>query len=767
MISPDALWISGTPYEYGADDAGYYDDHRNHVLLRTFDMHDIPDRATLAIAVLGFARIFINGKRVGSAELLGDWTNFTKIVYYRTYRVDDLLRRGANTIEIELGNGWYNPAPLRLFGKYNLRARLAEVGTPQALVSLEGDGKTLLVSDSSWTWREGELLFNNLYLGERRDLRSHASAEACVCTRSNTRNLEESPVEPCRRAETVPGKDIRTVSSDCGKALLIDFHETVTGFAVLDFRAHEGDTVRVRYAESADEQGKLIFNSNYAGMVGTIIPHANPDGSDVLITGGPGAPETGCETDEIICREGANHFENAFSTHSFRYALIDGIARENLLGMEAVYVHTDLRPTGSIETGNVFFDTLLDAARRTKLNNIHGTWEDCARERLGYGGDMVALADSNLLSFDCEGLIRKVVRDFRNDQTERGGVPETAPYVGIQSLGTGEGEGPLMWQLAYPYLTLKAYQYYGARDLVEQEWPYIKKLVDYLLGQNPEELSERCLGDHGSVQTHKDNGSWKGGTPDRSFTGWCALLWFALLAERIGTILDEPVDAYRSTAQTLEQQIRERFLNDDGTFGNGTQTSCAFAGAFSLMNPETAGNMLAKLMTRDDNVLSAGIFGARFAWRLLHATANDDAAERWLMRKQHPSYSDMLSSGNGTLAEMFENTVDSFNHAMFSSYVQWFYESLGGVRVAEDAVSADHIVFAPFFSHQTNHVSARLQTRKGEVSCTWTRHGDGIDIRLSWPRGTRSDVIIPGAQMQAETTDADGTHIQEWRLSIS
>jgi hypothetical protein len=38
-----AQWISGPDYDYGSDDAFYYEDHRNHVLSRTF---------TLTLAIL-------------------------------------------------------------------------------------------------------------------------------------------------------------------------------------------------------------------------------------------------------------------------------------------------------------------------------------------------------------------------------------------------------------------------------------------------------------------------------------------------------------------------------------------------------------------------------------------------------------------------------------------------------------------------------------------------------------------------------------------
>lgn len=787
-FSEYAQWISGPAYDYGPDDAGYYDDHRAQVLVRSFELKEVPAEASLLVAVLGYERTYVNGHRASSAELVGDWTNYTKLVYYHTYDVTELLRPGTNEIRIELGNGWYSPAPLTLFGKYNLRQRLAEVGTPQALVTLVareepgvelyarhvipcGDGseeRILLVSDASWGYVESDLLFNNIYLGEKRDLRLRETAPAPVTVWGpNTRELAPSVVPPIRRAGVVSGVDVREVElvgrDDAAQAsgvaqagdgkqtgervLLIDLHEMVTGFASISFAAHAGQEVTIRYAELADKNGLPVFASNRAGMVGTTIPHAAPDGSDVVVPGGSGAPAVADETDRIVCREGENHFQSEFCTHSFRYAAIWGLRRKDLRNFRAIYVHTGMEPAGSIRTGNRWYDALIDAALRTKLNNIHGVWEDCARERLGYGGDMVALATSNLLSYNAEGLIRKTVRDFRNDQTPAGGVPETAPYMGIQSSGTGQGEGPLLWQLAYPELTLRAWRWYGARDLVDEELPYLERLADYLLSRDPEELSQHCLGDHGSVETKEvKQGDWKGGTPDRDFTSWCAILWIVKDVEKLARVGEdsEAVGRYAAAAERLRAQIGEKFVHADGTVANGTQTAYAFAGGLGLMNRQAAGDALAAKMDEEDGVLSCGIFGASFAWSLLHETGHDDAVERWLQREGDPSYHCMLANGSGALAEQFHVTVDSYNHAMFSSYVQWFYEALGGIKVASDAVAANHVEIRPYFSPATDHVRASYPTPAGSVCVSWDRETpDSVQLEVEVPAGVRADVELP------------------------
>ena len=730
-VSDSAKWLSGPIYVYGKDDAGYYRDHRNHVLSRTFSL-DASSQAELSIAVLGYARALVNGQPLGNIELLGDWTNYTKLVYVRTFDVSDLVHEGENHIEVELGNGWYNPSPLTMFGKYNLRERLAEVGTPQVMLALETDGQTALVSDESWECHEGQLLFNNVYLGETCDLRSEQGAQLDIVACKNFRLLEPAVVEPCRRFAPVAGRDVHELEDG---SLVVDFHELDTGMIDIGFVAHRDDEVTIRYAEELDENGVPSYESSHAGLVGCLVREG------VRVPGGPGAPERAVQTDRIICTEGENHFINRFTVHSCRYAVIEGLSHDQLQEIALVPVHTNLAPAGSIDTGNEFYDSMVDAAVRTKLNNVHGLWEDCARERLGYGGDMIALAASNLMAFDCEGLIRKTVRDFRNDQTEAGGVPETAPFMGIGSNGTAYGEGPLLWQLAYPHLVLRAYQFYGCRDLMEQEWPYVRKLVDYLLGWDPAELASHCLGDHGSVGTAE---SFKTGTPDKDLVGWCTIARFARAAVRFCQVLGEDGSAYEQRLSELKEQIVTRFRHDGGTWGDGTQTGIAFVADLGLADERELADMLAAKISAQDGILTTGIFGTTIAFDLLHRTGHSDVVEAWLEREDAPSYKAMLASGNKALAEQFNAFLSSYNHAMFSSYLQWFYQALGGVRVADDACGCDRVELRPHISPLTDQVSCSFETHRGTVRTSWRRDGDGtVSFAYEVPDGIEAMLDVP------------------------
>lgn len=715
----EAAWISGPKFDYGENDAGYYADHRNHVLWARFELNESPSAAELRIAVLGFADARINGQRLG-VELLGAWTNPLKTVYHDVVDVTSLLVVGQNRIEVELGNGWYNPSPLTLFGKYNLRERLAQVGTPAFQAELVVDGRVVLATGDHWSCELGNRVFNNIYLGEKVDFRLKPAAAPLRVAAPPAGEALPCPVAPCRRFGSVSPVAVRALAA----GVLYDFGAMVTGTVELELEAAAGTTARVSYAEDLDEAGHPCYDTNYAGLVGLRLP----DGR--LVPGGEGGPKTGLEQDVIVCGEGRSSFRGLFSTHSFRYALVEGVPESTVVALRAFPVHTDLVPAGTLRFNHALYQRLYDAALTTKLNNVHGLWEDCARERLGYGGDMVALAHSNFMAFDCAGLIARTLRAFRDDQTPAGGVPETAPYMGIQSNGTAPGEGPLLWQLAYPYLASQALRYYGMRDEVLVEWPYIKKLLNYLLGRDPAELAARCLGDHGSVQTV---GAFGSGTPDKEFVGWCAILWLAQTGTELERALGDD-QGYGEKAAQLKRAIFSRFGNNDGSFGDGTQTSYAFAGALGLANAQVMADRLAAKIAEQDGVLLTGIFGTMLAFGLLHAHGHDEEVEGWLLRRDEPSFSHMLANGSGALAEEFYTKLSSLNHAMFSSYLQWMYQALGGIEVAADAFAGNRVVVDPYFSAQLDACEASWEGPSGRVEVAWRRAADGslsLDVRTS------------------------------------
>src|ERR1039457_4183035 len=155
-------------------EAQMFGDHPAPLFRKEFLLEKKISRARVYVSGLGYCELRLNGQRVGDHVLDPGWTTYSKRVLYSTYDVTDQLKRGQNALGVMLGNGWFNPLPLRLWGHINPRAALT-IGEPRVIVQLavefaDGTSQTI-VTDESWKVSNGPILRNSVYLGEVYDAR--------------------------------------------------------------------------------------------------------------------------------------------------------------------------------------------------------------------------------------------------------------------------------------------------------------------------------------------------------------------------------------------------------------------------------------------------------------------------------------------------------------------------------------------------------------------------------------------------------------------
>jgi alpha-L-rhamnosidase len=166
-------WIEDSN-SFPVDEKKLYEDHPSPIFRREFKAPKTIKRAMMYVSGVGYYEAYLNGKKLGDKLLDPGWTDYSKRVLYSTYDVTADITNGNNCLGVSVGNGWYNPLPLKMWGRKNIR-EFMPVGEPKFILQLNieyTDGSNdQIVSDDKWKVIFGPILRNSIYLGEVYDAR--------------------------------------------------------------------------------------------------------------------------------------------------------------------------------------------------------------------------------------------------------------------------------------------------------------------------------------------------------------------------------------------------------------------------------------------------------------------------------------------------------------------------------------------------------------------------------------------------------------------
>ena len=645
------------------EDAGFYRDDPAPLFRKEFKVAGRVRRARLYVTALGYYEAALNGERVGDRLLDPLWTLPNKRVFYSVYDVTDELAQGDNCLGVSLGNGWYNPLPLRMWGRVNLRDRLP-VGRPRFIAQLnleyEDGSRESVVSDASWKVTAGPVIRNSIYLGEKFDARKtvpgwnrpgldDSAWNAARVAPAPEGALQAQPLPPIK--VTAALRPVRVTEPAPG-VYVVDMGQNFSGWARFTFDVPAGTEIAMRYGELLYDDGSLNPMTSVCGQIKRKKPPAD------------GSPAVAWQGDTYIAKGGGPEtYTPRFTFHAFRYVEITGLpARPALDAVEGLRMNSAVAPVGSFSCSDEQLNRIQKMCEWTFLGNLFGVQSDCPhRERFGYGGDLVTTCDAFMLNFDMAGFYAKATRDWHDSALPDGMLTDTAPSVGIQYCGVG-------WAMAHPLLQLQLYRYYGDRRIVEEQYAISKRWLELVRKQNEEHIVRRGLHDHEAIQKEK--------SPPMVTPLYCES---ARMLSRLARILGKDDDAaeYGRLAQDIRKAYIEEFLAPGtGVVASGIQGAQAFA-LFLDMLPEGERSKALEHLVRNiadehGGNLTTGIFGTRFMLDVLSREGRADVAAGLVGQRDFPGWGYMLERGATTLWEhwKFSDNTFSHSHPMFGSVSQ-------------------------------------------------------------------------------------------------
>lgn len=721
----------------------FYKPDPSPIFRKDFEVKDKVKSARLYISGLGYYEASLNGKKIGDHCLDPGWTAYAKQVLYTTYDVTEMLQLGKNSIGVLLGNGFFNPLPMRIFKPLREMLRIGRPCLKAQLRIVYDNGREMtVITDESWKTNFSPVIRNNVYLGEIYDAREYKKGwDTPFYNISSWENaiLMQNPPEgeltsqmqpPIRVLEKITPK--RMTETRPGE-FVFDMGQNFAGVVGIKVKGPKGTKIRIRYGEDVYSDGSINVMTSVAGQQKKIW-EANYDK--------PGQPPIAWQEDVYILNGDKNgeEWRPRFTFHGFRYIEITGWpgrpTMEDIIGYR---LGADLERTGYFSSSNEMLNNLFTVLDYTFRSNIFSVQSDCpAREKFGYGGDMVCVSPTFCWFYDMTNFYRKAVRDFANDQRPLGGITETAPFNGMELYGLGDKSGPIGWQLAYGFLQQQLYRYYGDSNTFAKYYDSFKKQVDFLSSKADNFIIDKCINDHISLEKRIP-----------ALFATAHFYHHVIILEEFSKILGkkEDSDKYHILASNIKKAFIKKFVNTgDGKIGNGTEASQGIGLIYGLVpndEKEKAFEYFLDVIEKADGHIRTGIFGIPAVLNSLTSNNRNDIAYNMVTKETFPGWGYMLKSGATTLWESWDysNNVYSLNHPMLGSVGEWMFNALGGIMPSSSGFKEFTIKPQPV--NDLDWVDCKYESNYGLISSSWKQGKETFVMNISIPVNTVATVYIP------------------------
>lgn len=620
------------------------------VIVRKDFYLDSVENAVLTVAGLGFCEIYCNGENAADRLCAPIWTNYQPIdtasmgyplfdtmTYRIPYEEIDLtpfLKKGKNSLVFHIGGGWYCQHESRNEG-------VKPYGKLTLCFNLRQNGRTVALSDRDVRWKKSFITRQNIYFGEKQDLRlgSYDFTDADICSDATRRAaVIPAPVALLSKQDCPSDKVIRKIEPKRifkkGDYAIYDLGENVSGYPMVEFKGTSNDEViALRFAEELKEDGSLDFT----------------------FTGG----SSRVQREEYVYDRRAKSAHQHFTWHACRYFDVMGNAEVN----EFLVVHTDLKQKAVFKSSEPTIQWIFDSFIRTQLNNSHCCIpSDCPhRERLGYTGDGQWTSNAVMDCFEAEGFYRKWMRDIADCQNVvNGHVQHTAPFY-------GGGGGPGGWGGAAVFVPYNFYKHYGDISVLETHYPNMLAYLSYMKEHTADGLV-----------THAEPGGWCLGD-------WCSpgnrnlippafvnTYFYIKALDRVievSGLIDKDAAELAADREAAVKSFTEAYHDPvTGTFCGSTEAADAYAFDLGLGDERTLEAIVKKYDALGE--FDSGIFGTYLIIAVLCDNGRKDVAKKLLTSEKENSFYNMASRGATTIWENW-NGEASHDHPMFGAVVEY------------------------------------------------------------------------------------------------
>lgn len=692
--------------------------------------------AYLYIVGLGFSDAYVNGKKTDDEyfkPLLSDFDKRTglnnphyneenfggsqKTVYYDTYSVKSMLKKGENNISITVGTGWYCNEDK------NITDPNYSYSTPKLIFELRietCDGKIKVVSDEETLVRNTNIksqMFACDFIDFTAKENDYVSAKTCT---PPSGELLPNPAENDKVIEKIQPLSIAKKSD---RFIEYDFGKNHTGGLYLKVKGNKGSKLIINYYENKkDGQLNPITSRWLAYKDGLEIIGYLDQKSEYILSG---------SEDTII---------PYYHWSCYRFATVECDDEFEVIELESLFISTDVKRDGEFYCADEFLTRFNDAFVLTQRDNMHcGIPSDCpTREKLPYTGDGQLVAETVMYSLDTENFYRKWLKDIIDSQGKNGFISNTAPIIA--------GGGGFWWSNALVVVSSVLYNYTGDKQVFRDAFESAKKLVKFYDSIH-----------NGDYVMRKSYIKWFLGdwcTPDKTiidipFVNTLAAYDATDKLLRMYEVLgeEEGKEYFVSFKENLKNAINKFYFNEKTLdYADGVQGANLMPILNGVASDEVAEKLLDIVVKKyqENPHFDTGIIMTPVLLEALSKAGREDLGYKLLTEKTAPSFYDMME-GETTLVEFWIKHDDSKStishcHPMFGAVLAWVYKNLAGLDLSR--LYDKQIIVAPKLIKQVKSSTISKFTPYGKAIVEYSAEKEFV-MNLVVPLGVTANVILP------------------------
>ena len=682
---------------------------------------------------LGYHEFYLNGRKVSDAVLHPAFTKYDARVLYTVLDVTDYLVNGDNVAGVIVGTGWYD---------HHLKGNCRFFAAPwrdeckavvQIEVTFEDGSRRRVVSDASWFYSSGPIVFDGVHSGEIYDAREEKAGwnaagydgqdwRGVRITRPPGGIMRGQIMPPCRVFESIRPVSVKEVKPG---VWVYDMGRNMVGWAQLTVSGPAGTTVVMCHSEKLGDDGD-IDQSNIDWLFET----------DVF------------QTNSYTLRgDGVETYEPRFAYHGFQYVQVTGLPGPATVDMlEGRVVHADLERIGTFECSNDLLNRIQAASIASTVGNYHATPTDCPhREKNGWTGDAHLSTEQVLYNLEPSAAYTKWLDDFTDCQRPSGAFPGIIPTGGW---GYNWGAGPA-WDSAFILIPWYLYVYRGDVEILRRHYDRMKKYLGFLDSMATDYIVHFGLGDWcppvGELNDYR---------APAELTNTAYYYADACIVAKIAGLLGKKSDVrrYESLAENIKAAARKTFYDKkDRRLVVQSQTSIAcflYQGLVEDDEIEVFTAMLLEEVRACNDHLDCGILGTKYLLNVLTMQGEADAAYRIATQRDFPSWGHWMEQGATTLWERWDGSF-SHNHHAFCYISEWFYKTLAGIVPDPSQPGFKHVIIAPWPVGDLTWAKGETRTPYGRLRSAWRKEDGRFRLDISIPPNSSASVHLPTAEPAA------------------